>query len=170
MARPARVRNAGLDAFDAVADAILDAARNIAMATQQLVIVATKAQKEISAGDKGAAKGESVYMKDPAWARGLISAAQAVAGNVKLLVNAANKGAAGEGSEEELVACGRGVAAATIRLVTAGKRVVAERSTGALIDDAVAAAQRAPRPTHSRRRSASCRAPPKTCRWRPTSW
>jgi hypothetical protein len=80
------------------------------MATQKLVIVATKAQKEISATSQGGGA-ESVYMKDPAWARGLISAAQAVAGNVKLLVAAANRAASNEGSEEELVACGRGVQA-----------------------------------------------------------
>jgi len=120
MAKGGRARSTGLEAFDAVADAILDSAQAIAAATQKLVIVATKAQKEISANSSGAGK-ESVYMKDPAWARGLISAAQAVAGNVKLLVTAANKAASNEGSEEELIACGRGVQAATIRLVTAAR-------------------------------------------------
>ena len=131
-------------------DAILDAAKNIANATAQLVVVATKAQKEISSASGGASKKENVYKSDPAWAKGqvflllillgeclsvrelrqsywrcvdtsfffafffcccccffsfcffcsvlllgLISAAQAVAGNVKLLVNAANKAARG---------------------------------------------------------------------------
>jgi hypothetical protein len=119
MAKPSRARGA-MDAFEEVADAILDATQEIAVATQQLIIAATKCQKEISA-QGGGKKSESVYMKDPAWARGLISAAQSVGGNVKLLVAAANKAAQGNGQDTELVATGRGVAAATIRLITASR-------------------------------------------------
>jgi hypothetical protein len=111
MAKPSRARGA-MDAFEEVADAILDATQEIAVATQQLIIAATKCQKEISAQGGG---------KDPAWARGLISAAQSVGGNVKLLVAAANKAAQGNGQDTELVATGRGVAAATIRLITASR-------------------------------------------------
>jgi hypothetical protein len=119
MAKPSRARGA-MDAFEEVADAILDATQEIAVATQQLIIAATQCQKEISA-QSGGKKSESVYMKDPAWARGLISAAQSVGGNVKLLVAAANKAAQGNGQDTELVACGRGVAAATVRLITASR-------------------------------------------------
>jgi hypothetical protein len=119
MAKPSRARGA-MDAFEEVADAILDATQEIAEATQQLIIAATQCQKEISA-QSGGKKSESVYMKDPAWARGLISAAQSVGGNVKLLVAAANKAAQGNGQDTELVACGRGVAAATVRLITASR-------------------------------------------------
>eukprot|EP00173_Palmaria_palmata_P004768 Plantae.Rhodophyta-Palmaria_palmata.ctg7192.p1 GENE.Plantae.Rhodophyta-Palmaria_palmata.ctg7192~~Plantae.Rhodophyta-Palmaria_palmata.ctg7192.p1 ORF type:complete len:625 (+),score=104.21 Plantae.Rhodophyta-Palmaria_palmata.ctg7192:238-1875(+) len=121
VARPSSSRS-GLDAFEEITDDILEAAQGIALATKQLVIIATKAQKEISAaGDGNATKKVSVYQKDPAWARGLISAAQAVAGAVKHLVNAANKAARKEGSEEELIATSRQVNAATIRLVAAAR-------------------------------------------------
>lgn len=73
-----------------ITEAIIDACRAITTATGTLVNAATAAQKEIAA--KGQiSKQQSVYKRDPAWAKGLISAAQSVAGTVKDLVSAANK-------------------------------------------------------------------------------
>jgi len=84
------------------------------------VSAATAAQKELVA--KGQiSKQQSVYRRDPAWAKGLISAAQSVAGTVKDLVTAANSAAKGKAEEEALVASAKGVAAATARLVFASR-------------------------------------------------
>jgi len=101
-------------------EAILDAARAIAQATAVLVTSATHCQKEIVATGK-ASKSTNMYRRDPTWARGLISAAQAVAGAVQTLVGAANDSTEGKGEEEQLVASARGVAAATARLVSASR-------------------------------------------------
>mmetsp|Transcript_9481 Transcript_9481/g.22547 ORF Transcript_9481/g.22547 Transcript_9481/m.22547 type:complete len:383 (+) Transcript_9481:339-1487(+) len=117
---PKRQRNVDLDEFDQLADAILDSTQAIAAATQQLVIASAKVQKEITAKGAGNASA-NVYRRDPQWAKGLISAAQAVAGGVKHLVTAANKAANKEGSEEELIATSRQVNAATVRLVAASR-------------------------------------------------
>ena len=68
-----------------------------------------------------AEKKQNLYRRDPAWAKGLISAAQAVAGSVKSLVTAANGAASGNAEEEALIASAKGVAAATARLVYASR-------------------------------------------------
>jgi len=85
-----------------------------------LVSSATHCQKEIVVAGK-ASKSTNVYRRDPTWARGLISAAQSVAGAVQTLVGSANDSTEGKGEEEQLVASARGVAAATARLVTASR-------------------------------------------------
>jgi len=101
-------------------EAILDAARAIAQATSVLVGSATSCQKEIvKAGN--ITKSTNVYRRDPTWARGLISAAQSVAGAVQTLVKSANDSSVSQGEEEQLVASAKGVAAATARLVTASR-------------------------------------------------
>jgi talin len=101
---------------------VLDAAQAIAQATGNLVMAATVVQKELVAQGRTAGRAsESVYKKDPAWAKGLISAAKSVAGSVQLLVDAANNAAQGKAKESELVAAARGVAAATARLVSASR-------------------------------------------------
>lgn len=81
--------NAGVD------EAILEAARAIAQATHVLVQNATTCQKDIVASGKGS-KTANVYRRDPTWARGLISAAQAVADSVSVLVNNASGVAQGK--------------------------------------------------------------------------
>jgi len=103
-----------------ISEAIIDAARAIAQATSVLVSSATHCQKEIVISGK-ASKTTNMYRRDPTWARGLISAAQAVAGSVQMLVKSANDSTTGQGEEEQLVASARGVAAATARLVAASR-------------------------------------------------
>jgi len=99
---------------------IVDAARAITAATATLVQSATVAQKELVTKGK-AEKSKNLYRRDPAWAKGLISASQAVAGSVKGLVTAANASTQSKVPEEELVASAQGVAAATARLVFASR-------------------------------------------------
>lgn len=101
-------------------EAIIDAARAITAATATLVGAATQVQKELAVKGRAERK-ENVYRRDPAWAKGLISAAQSVAGSVKGLVNAANGAVSGRAEEEALVASAKSVAAATARLVYASR-------------------------------------------------
>ncbi len=103
-----------------IAEAIVDAARAITAATATLVQSATVAQKELVTKGK-AEKSKNLYRRDPAWAKGLISASQAVAGSVKSLVTAANASTQSKVPEEELIASAKGVAAATARLVFASR-------------------------------------------------
>jgi len=101
-------------------EAILDAAKSITAATGILVNAASVAQKELVAKGR-ASQVQSVYRRDPAWARGLISAAQSVAGSVSVLVTSANSTVQGNSEPEALVAAAKGVAAATARLVYASR-------------------------------------------------
>jgi len=103
-----------------ISEAILDAARAIAQATSVLVGSAASCQKEIVASGK-ITKSTNAYRRDPTWARGLISAAQSVAGAVQTLVKSANDATVNQADEEQLVASAKGVAAATARLVTASR-------------------------------------------------
>jgi len=107
----------GLDVAD-INEAILEAARAIAAATGGLIECAAVSQSERK---EEAKSGASKYNADPAWANGLVSAAQSVAANVKNLVEAANQSASGKSDEERLVACARAVATTTIHLVTASR-------------------------------------------------
>jgi len=61
------------------------------------------------------------FSADPTWASGLVSAAKAVAGSVKQLVQSANKVATGKADQEELIVSARGVAASTALLVAASR-------------------------------------------------
>jgi len=119
--RRAQEKREGLGLDEAgINEAILDAARAIAQSTAALVSSATHCQKEIVAAGK-ASKSTNMYRRDPTWARGLISAAQSVAGAVQTLVTSANETTTKKGEEEQLVASARGVAAATARLVAASR-------------------------------------------------
>ncbi|EGC38365.1 actin binding protein [Dictyostelium purpureum] len=109
------VDEAGID------EAILEAARAITSATGILVQCATAVQHELVMAGKVGNKTGNVYRRDPTWARGLISAAQSVAGSVQGLVVSANNTTQGKVEEETLIASARGVAAATARLVTASR-------------------------------------------------
>jgi len=103
-----------------ITEAILDACKAIANATGVLVAASSVAQKELTAKGK-AVKTQNLYKRDPAWAKGLISAAQAVAGSVKTLVGAANNTAQGKMEEEMLISSAKSVAASTARLVFASR-------------------------------------------------
>lgn len=61
------------------------------------------------------------YKKDPSWANGFISAAQAVSGTIEDLVQVANDAANKKVGEEHLVAAARAVGGATARFVYASK-------------------------------------------------
>jgi len=121
-ARPKKVKTSDkLDEQDITA-AILDAARAITVATGSLVQCATVAQRERIAKSRDPAK-KHFYRKDPAWANGLISAAQAVGGTTQDLVSAANGFVKKEKEfdEEMLIASAKQVAAATARLMAASR-------------------------------------------------
>ncbi|GAM22111.1 hypothetical protein SAMD00019534_052860 [Acytostelium subglobosum LB1] len=109
------IDEAGID------EAILEAARAITSATGILVNCATAVQHELVVQGKVNKGGANVYRRDPTWARGLISAAQAVAGSVQTLVVSANDSTQGKAEEETLVAAAKGVAATTARLVAASR-------------------------------------------------
>jgi talin len=101
-------------------EAILDAATAIATATGALVQAAANAQQERVRLVRETPGGRK-YMADPAWANGLISAAQNVAGSVTTLVKSANESVQGKAQEEALVASARAVATATAHLVAASR-------------------------------------------------
>jgi len=111
-----RAANVGISTAD-ISEAILEAARAIGMATGDLIQCSVVVQGE----RKEAAHSSSKYNPDPAWANGLISAAQGVTKNVRTLVQAANGCAKGEAEEERLVAAAKAVAVATIQLTTASR-------------------------------------------------
>jgi len=116
-APPKKSVSVGLDTAD-INEAILEAARSIAAATGNLIQCAAVSQAERK---EEAKKKASKYFADPNWSNGLVSAAQAVASQVKALVEAANKSAGGAAEEERLIACARAVATTTIHLVTASR-------------------------------------------------
>jgi len=105
-----------------VEDAIIEAARAIALATGTLVKAAAASQRERVAAQKDI-KTKHLYKKDPTWANGLISAAQAVSATTQQLVIIANNAAQHKegGDDNHLVAAARSVAASTAQLVAASK-------------------------------------------------
>lgn len=122
-ARPRKVKSPGeqLNEED-INSAILDAARAITEATGALVKAATAAQRERIAKSRDPSK-KHFYRKDPAWANGLISAAQAVGGTTQDLVSSANGFVKKEEESDEdiLIAAAKQVAAATARLMAASR-------------------------------------------------
>eukprot|EP01087_Luapelamoeba_hula_P023545 TRINITY_DN867_c0_g1_i1.p1 TRINITY_DN867_c0_g1~~TRINITY_DN867_c0_g1_i1.p1 ORF type:complete len:2538 (-),score=652.11 TRINITY_DN867_c0_g1_i1:59-7672(-) len=121
-ARPKKVKtNDKLDEQDINA-AILEAARAITIAVGALVGAASNAQRERIAKSRDPAK-KHFYRKDPAWANGLISAAQSVGGTTQDLVSCANGFVKKEdgNNEELLIASAKQVAAATARLMAASR-------------------------------------------------
>uniref|UniRef100_A0A6B2KW23 I/LWEQ domain-containing protein n=1 Tax=Arcella intermedia TaxID=1963864 RepID=A0A6B2KW23_9EUKA len=103
---------------DDINDAILSSAGGIASATRDLILAAEVAQSERKADAKS--KGTKWHV-DPAWANGLISAAQRVASSVKTLVEASNASVEGKAQQELLMATSHQVAQATAHLVAASK-------------------------------------------------
>eukprot|EP00013_Stygamoeba_regulata_P005570 CAMPEP_0177638538 /NCGR_PEP_ID=MMETSP0447-20121125/5541_1 /TAXON_ID=0 /ORGANISM="Stygamoeba regulata, Strain BSH-02190019" /LENGTH=2427 /DNA_ID=CAMNT_0019140505 /DNA_START=274 /DNA_END=7558 /DNA_ORIENTATION=+ len=104
-----------------IASAILSAARAITTNSSFLIQAAIQMQKELVAHGQAGGRGENAYNKDPAWAQGLISAAQAVAGTTEDLVTYANDAARGEAGDEMVIAAVQQVGAAVTRLVTASR-------------------------------------------------
>eukprot|EP01098_Paradermamoeba_levis_P012375 TRINITY_DN539_c0_g1_i1.p1 TRINITY_DN539_c0_g1~~TRINITY_DN539_c0_g1_i1.p1 ORF type:complete len:1149 (-),score=486.38 TRINITY_DN539_c0_g1_i1:217-3663(-) len=102
-----------------VADAIVDAAMAIALATANMVKSATLAQKERV--EKGRASGNpsQFYKQDRMWSEGLISASKAVAGATSMLVDVANQACSGKVDDSALKASAKEVAASTAQLVAA---------------------------------------------------
>uniref|UniRef100_A0A6B2KWB8 FERM domain-containing protein n=1 Tax=Arcella intermedia TaxID=1963864 RepID=A0A6B2KWB8_9EUKA len=119
---------------DDINDAIIDAARVITEATGTLVKRSIVAQKE----RRQPTGSTSTYHKDPTWANGLISGAQAVAGSVQQLVKSANAAVEGSAEEVALVVSAQGVATSTAHLLTAA-RAKADASSAAQISLANAA-------------------------------
>lgn len=115
--QPAKKTTVGLSSED-ISEAILEAARSMGLGTADLIRAAAVVQ-----GERKEAKqnNESKYNADPAWANGLISAAQGVAENVKMLVDAANATAKGESEEERLIAAAKAVSAVTVQLLQASR-------------------------------------------------
>lgn len=111
--------NNGMVDLSQLNEAILAAAKQIALATGELVKQSIYAQRERSQSERQAAGGK--YHVDPMWTNGLISASQQVAKSVQELVNQANSAATGQGTEEALVASSRGVASATAHLLAAAR-------------------------------------------------
>lgn len=83
--------NVGISTQD-VSEAILEAARAIGMGVGDLVTAAALVQSERKVA---AQTSSNKYNADPAWANGLVSAAQLVTENVRQLVSAANNTAKG---------------------------------------------------------------------------
>jgi talin len=120
-ARPPRTQHAGVD-MNALNAQILEAVRGVTQSTSALVNAASVCQRERIA-KKFDAKNKHMYRSDPAWANGLISAAQSVGGTTMDLVTSAN-GFVQETDgydEEYLVASAKAVAAATARLMAASR-------------------------------------------------
>lgn len=111
--------NNGMVDLSQLNEAILAAAKQIALATGELVKQSIYAQRERTQEERAKAGGK--YHVDPMWTNGLISASQQVAKSVQELVNQANAAATGQGSEEALVASSRGVASATVHLLSAAR-------------------------------------------------
>jgi len=110
--------NVGISTAD-ISEAILEAARTLALGTSDLITAAAAAQAERKEASRDYSR---KYNADPAWANGLVSAAQSVAQNVRTLVAAANATAKGTGGEEErLIAASKAVAAVTVQLLHASR-------------------------------------------------
>merc|ERR1719333_29579 len=120
MSRTKRVESGIVLEEEGIADAIIDAARAITMATKTLVQAATVVQREIAARGR-ALKAANPYKKDPAWAEGLISAARAGADTTEDMVIVANDASMKQCGEDMVVAAVQGVAGATARLVAASR-------------------------------------------------
>jgi len=121
-ARPKRTpKVAGEVTQDDINDAIVDAASAISQATGALVNSAAVAQQE-RVKIVRETPGGSKFAADPAWANGLISAAQNVSGSVANLGKVAQESVKeGKIKEETLVAAAKSVATATAHLVASSR-------------------------------------------------
>jgi len=120
--RPRQVTESDVLSEEDINSAILDAARAITVATGSLVKAAVLAQRERIAKQRDP-KTKHFYRADPAWANGLISAAQAVGGTTQDLVTSANGFVRHEEGMDDalLISAARQVAAATARLMAASR-------------------------------------------------
>ena len=100
--------------------AILDAVKAVTGATHHLVRAASDVQNELVAQGRSN-QALNPYRRDPAWARGLISAAFAVADTTEQLVTSTNDTVKGDSGIESIVAAVRIVGGSTARLVTASR-------------------------------------------------
>lgn len=104
-----------------VHQSILSSAKAITDAMSRLIICATHAQKEIVASGKGSGSTTAFYKKNNRWMEGLISAAKAVAGATRTLVESADGVVHGTQSMEHLIVAAHEVAASTAQLVAASR-------------------------------------------------
>jgi len=120
--RPRTVNPGDLLTEEDINSAILEAARAITVATASLVKAAAFAQRDRIAKQKDP-KTKHFYRVDPAWANGLISAAQAVGATTMDLVESSNGFVQRkEGTDDAiLISSARQVAGATARLMAASR-------------------------------------------------
>ncbi len=107
-----------------VCDALLTATEDLALITGRLVMHATLAQKERKAQEANAGTGEEMreqYRQNQTWVNGLISAAQAAAYRISLLVQVANRVVQKQQSWEYIIAGSEEVQMAGVQLVTAAR-------------------------------------------------
>ncbi len=118
-----RSQDFGLGALK-VCDALLAATEDLALITGRLVMHATLAQKERKAQELNAGTGEEMreqYRQNQTWVNGLISAAQAAAYRISLLVQIANRVMQKQQSWEYIIAGSEEVQMAGVQLVTAAR-------------------------------------------------
>jgi predicted nuclease with TOPRIM domain len=118
-----RSQDFGLGALK-VCDALLAATEDLALITGKLVYHATLAQKERKTQELNAGSGEEMreqYRQNQTWVNGLISAAQAAAYRISLLVQIANRVMQKQQSWEYIIAGSEEVQMAGVQLVTAAR-------------------------------------------------
>jgi hypothetical protein len=81
----------------------MDAVNAIGQSTNTLVVASALVQADYNKLSKSEGKSTIRYKRDPAWAKGLISAAQQVAAAVSHLVHVGDQATKGEASEEALI-------------------------------------------------------------------
>jgi len=120
--RPRQVNPGDFLTEEDINSAILEAARAITVATGSLVKAATLAQRDRIAKQRDP-KTKHFYRADPAWANGLISAAQAVGATTMDLVESSNGFVQRTAGTDDaiLISSARQVAAATARLMAASR-------------------------------------------------
>lgn len=92
-----------------ISEAILEAAVAMATSTVHLVNAASTAQKELVTKNKSADRSQSIYKKDPAWAKGLIAACKEVGGATDSLSDSSIGVAHGSKSPDALEASAKGL-------------------------------------------------------------
>jgi talin len=114
-------------------EAVLEAVHAIGKSTGTLVSAASSVQQEYNKLVKShsSTTNANPYRRDPAWAKGLISASQQVAAAVTHLVGQSEKVATGEAKDEALIVAAKAVAAETAKLVTASSVKAADSKSNA---------------------------------------
>lgn len=101
--------------------AILSAAIAVTNAIALLIKAAIATQDEIVSQNKGSQTRAQYYKKHNRWTEGLISAAKAVAGSTKILIETADGVLSSKNSHEQLIVASNEVAASTAQLVAASR-------------------------------------------------